>query len=71
MLKADLEWTFPLRTVELVIDGHRRTIQLPETREFGRQTFEWPVELKGKVYARIEAWDTAGNGAFTQPVRLR
>ena len=71
LIKADLEWTFPLRTVELVVDGRRQTVELPETREFGRKTFEWPMELKGKARARIEVWDVAGNGAFTQPLRLR
>ena len=68
---ADLEWTFPLEQVELIVDGQRRTIPLPATREFGRQRFSWPMELKGKSWVRLEAWDVAFNGAFTQPISLR
>jgi hypothetical protein len=72
---ADLEWTLPLRQAELVTsDGktvHRRTVPLPETTEFGRKMFEWPLETKEIAWARLEAWDVATDGAFTQPVWLK
>ena len=72
-LVADLEWTFPLAQAELVTsDGKtakRRTLPLADTTEFGRRVFEWPLELGPVQWARLEAWDIAGNGAFTQPLR--
>jgi hypothetical protein len=72
---ADLEWTFPLSQVLLAVyDGRevvRRTVPLPDTQEFGRRTFEAPVGVKDALWVRLEAWDVAGNGAFTQPAWLR
>jgi hypothetical protein len=72
---ADLEWTFPLSQVELVTsDGKqssRRTIPLHGTGEFGRKTFEWPLDRADAATARIEAWDVTSSGAFTQPLRLK
>jgi hypothetical protein len=72
---ADLEWTFPLAQVELVTsdgkESRRRTIPLSGTKEFGRSTFEWPLERDGVSSARIEAWDVTSSGAFTQPLRLK
>ena len=69
---ADLEWTFPLRQAELAWwDGaavRRRTIALDDTREEGRRTFAWPLDLQGVRWVRLEAWDVATNGAFTQPL---
>jgi hypothetical protein len=74
-IRADLEWTLPLGQVELVSsDGKtvkRKTIPLPETKEFGRQTFEWPMDLTGVQWVRLEVWDVAYDGAFTQPIYLR
>ena len=72
---ADLEWTFPLYHVELVTSD-RKTVRharlpLPETTEFGRRTFEWPLDLKDAAWVRLEAWDVAVDGAFTQPLWLR
>jgi hypothetical protein len=72
---ADLEWTLPLRHVELVwSDG--RTVKherrpLDETAEFGRRIFEWPIDLKDAAWVRLEAWDVAVDGAFTQPLWLQ
>jgi hypothetical protein len=74
-IRVDLEWTLPLGQVELVSsDGKtvkRKTIPLPETKEFGRQTFEWPMDLTGVQWVRLEVWDVAYDGAFTQPIYLR
>lgn len=70
-LHADLEWTFPLRQLELSWwDGtkvQRKTVPLESTTENGRRTFDWPLE-KGARWIRLEAWDVATNGAFTQPL---
>lgn len=67
---ADLEWTFPLAQILLVSwdgkDVTRRVIPASDAREFERRTFEWPIEGSPK-WIRLEAWDIALNGAFTQP----
>jgi hypothetical protein len=71
---ADLEWTFPLREALVVWwDGaevRRKAIALAETAEQGRRAFSWPVDLTGARWVRLEAWDVASNGAFTQPLWL-
>jgi hypothetical protein len=71
---ADVEWTFPLEFVEVVWgDGVRvgRTV-VPATDHppFGSHRFRIPFDPSGKEWVRFSAWDSAGNGAFTQPVRL-
>ena len=66
------QWTFPLRFAEIVWgDGHtthRDIIELGETREFGGQRFEWRTKAAGWKWARVAAWDIAGDGAFVNPV---
>jgi hypothetical protein len=73
-LKADLEWTFPLRFAEVVSgDGKtvfRQRIDLSDTGPFGRRTLTLRPDLRGRTWARLEVWDIAANGAFTQPVWL-
>ncbi|RPH51713.1 MAG: hypothetical protein EHM91_00925 [Planctomycetota bacterium] len=74
-VRADLEWTFPLSQVEIVTgdgkDAKRRTVPMAATGEFGRQTFEWPLDRADATTVRLEAWDVATNGAFTQPLKVR
>jgi len=69
---VDAQWTFPLRFAEIVWgDGkttHREMIPLGETREFGKQTFEWKAPAAGWQWARVAVWDMAGSGAFVNPV---
>ncbi len=69
---VDAEWTFPLRFAEIVWgDGaktHRELIDLGDTREFGKRTFEWKAPASGWRWARLAVWDIAGNGAFVNPV---
>jgi hypothetical protein len=69
---VEVQWTLPLRFAEIVWgDGkttHREIIQLAETREFGRHTFEWKAPAAGWQWARLAVWDVAGNGAFVNPV---
>ncbi len=73
-IKVDLEWTFPLRSLEVISgDGdrtERKTIDLGDTAPFGRRTVALSPDLKGRKWVRVEAWDVAGNGAFSQPVWL-
>ncbi len=73
-LTATLRWTFPMAFAEVVSgDGaqvFRQRIDLADTRNFGSRKLEISLDLKGRKWVRLEAWDVAGNGAFTQPVWL-
>jgi hypothetical protein len=72
---VDVEWTFPLEFVELVSgDGSivtREVIPATQLAPFGSNTFRVPFDRAGKKWVRFAAWDSAGNGAFTQPVHLK
>ena len=69
---VDLSWTFPLRSLEVVSgDGskvYRERVDLSGTPPFGRKTLTLKPDLAGRTWARLEAWDVATDGAFTQPV---
>ena len=71
---AEAEWTFPPEFAELVwSDGKtvdRKTIKLTDMGAFGSHKFKIPFEASGKKWVRFAVWDSAGNGAFTQPVHL-
>ncbi|MEO7651118.1 MAG: hypothetical protein ABIZ80_11670 [Bryobacteraceae bacterium] len=71
---ADVEWTFPLDFVELVWgDGEkteRKEISATGQAPFGSHRFRIPFDAAGKKWVRFAAWDSAGNGAFAQPVHL-
>lgn len=71
-LAFELDWTFPLAFAEVVTgDGRkvfRERIDLSSGKEFGRQEFRQTVDLRGKKWLRLEVWDSAANGAFSQPV---
>jgi len=71
---ADVEWTFPLEFVEVVWgDGARTDRQIVSATDLGahgRRRFEIPFDATGKKWVRFAVWDTAGNGAMVQPVRL-
>lgn len=74
--KVDLEidWTFPLNFVEIISgDGkevYRERIPLTDTEAFGRKSYTFEANLKGRTWVRVEVWDVAVNGAFTQFVWL-
>ncbi|MBV9083142.1 MAG: hypothetical protein JOZ62_10725 [Acidobacteriaceae bacterium] len=72
---ADVEWTFPLEFAELVWgDGtrtDRKLIPANDLAPFGEKRFEIPFDTTGKKWIRFAVWDSAGNGAFTQPVHLK
>ena len=71
-LIADLEWTYPLSYMEIISgDGttiYRDRIDLSHTTEFDSETIDRNVDLSNRSWVRIEVWDIARNGAFTQPV---
>ncbi len=70
-VSADVEWTFPLSFVEVVWgDGtkiDRQVISATSLPPFGTKEFSIPFDPKGKAWVRFAVWDSAGNGAFTQP----
>lgn len=72
---AEVEWTFPLEFAELVWgDGetvNRQIVKATDTGAFGSKKFRIPFDAAGKKWVRFAAWDSAGNGAFTQPVHLK
>ncbi len=72
---ADVEWTFPLEFLEVVwgdgIGTGRRVVSGTALPPFGTQRFEIPFDAAGKKWVRFAAWDSAGNGALTQPVRVQ
>jgi hypothetical protein len=69
---VDLKWTFPLHVVNIVTgNGERvatKSISMNDLPAFGVQHFQRQTAMEGVRWVRIEAWDVAGNGAFTQPV---
>jgi hypothetical protein len=69
-----VEWTFPLEFVEVVWgDGQRtdrRIISATGLPAFGKHHFQIPLDTAGKKWVRFAAWDSAGNGAMVQPVKL-
>jgi hypothetical protein len=69
---ADVEWTFPLSFVEVVWgDGKkidRQIISATDLGPFGSKKFSIPFDATGKAWVRFAVWDSAGNGAFIQPV---
>ncbi len=73
-ITADLEWTFPLEFVEVVWgDGEqidREIIPATDSDAFGTRQFSIPFDAAGKSWVRFAAWDSAGNGAFVQPIWL-
>lgn len=72
-VRADVEWTFPLRHAEIVWgDGketHRVEIPLADTGAFGKESYEWTTPAPGWKWARIAVWDVAANGSFVNPTR--
>jgi hypothetical protein len=72
---AEVEWTFPLEFIEVVrgnSDGttDRQIVSATDLAPFGSKNFHIPFDPKGVKWVRFAAWDSAGNGAFTQPVHL-
>ncbi|MSO83781.1 MAG: hypothetical protein EXQ53_10885 [Acidobacteria bacterium] len=73
-IAADVEWTFPLDFVEVVwgdgVRTERQIVSATDLPPFGRKRFEIPFDATGKKWVRFAAWDTAGNGAMVQPIKL-
>ena len=71
---ADVEWTFPPEFAELVWgDGKtssREIVALNQMAPMSSHHFRMPFDAAGKKWVRFAVWDSAGNGAITQPVHL-
>lgn len=71
-LAADVEWTFPLSYANVISGDGRQTfyqrVELSETGSFGTKKLQLTLDLKDRKWVRLEVWDIAGNGAFTQNV---
>ena len=46
----------------------RQIISVTDLPPFGSKRFEIPFDAAGKAWVRFAVWDSAGNGAFVQPV---
>jgi hypothetical protein len=72
---AEAEWTFPPEFAELVwSDGDRvdrQIIDMKAMAPFSSHRFSVPFDATGKKWVRFAVWDSAGNGAFTQPIHLK
>ncbi|WP_460955697.1 CehA/McbA family metallohydrolase domain-containing protein [Spirosoma litoris] len=73
-INLNVDWTFPLTFAEIISgDGKRvfrERIDLTNTLPFGKQAFRFTTNLKNRTWVRVEFWDAAVNGAFTQQVWL-
>ncbi|MES2893257.1 MAG: hypothetical protein V4725_14630 [Bacteroidota bacterium] len=69
---VEADWTFPLNYAEIISgDGsqvYRERINLNETNAFGKKVFRFNTTLANRKWMRLELWDVAANGAFTQQV---
>ena len=74
-LAVDVDWTWPAEFVELVWgDGKttgREIVSATSLAPFSTHRYRIPFDATGKKWVRFAAWDSAGNGAFTQPVHLQ
>ena len=73
-VSADLEFTYPLDFVEVVWgDGKKvetQVIKATDTTAHGTKKIAIPFDATGKAWVRFSVWDSAGNGAFVQPMWL-
>lgn len=73
-LTAEVRWTFPLDFVEVVFGDGAETnsvvLSVTDQPPFGSNTFTLPFDASGQRWVRFAAWDSAGNGAMTMPVRI-
>ena len=56
-LEAGLTWTFPMAFAEVVTGD-------------GEKVYRQQIDLSGKRWVRIEAWDVAANRVISQPIWL-
>ena len=75
VVSFSVDWTFPLQFAEIISgDGtqvFRNKISLDTTLPFGKKTFTVPLDLTARKWVRLEVWDAAVNGAYTQTIWLK
>ena len=49
----------------------RERVDLKSEGAFGSKTLTLRPDLRGRRWVRVEAWDVAANGAFSQPVWIK
>lgn len=73
-IEAVIEGTFPLRNAYLFSgdssEVYVESIDLSNSKEFTPYEFSMTADLSKRSWVRLEVWDVATNGAFTQPVWL-
>ncbi|MGX5853001.1 hypothetical protein ACWKW6_05130 [Dyadobacter jiangsuensis] len=73
-INLDAKWTFPLNRAEVISGDGKNVfhdiINLNDTQAFGQKSFKFTQNLKGRKWLRVELWDVAANGAFTQIIWL-
>lgn len=73
-IALDAKWTFPLNRAEVISGDGKEVfhdiINLSDTQAFGQKSFKFTQNLKGRKWLRVELWDVAANGAFTQIIWL-
>jgi hypothetical protein len=71
---ADLHWTFPLDIIEVVWgDGkktYRKIVDARSMPALGQEQVTVSFDGRGAKWARFAVWDSAGNGAMTQPQKM-
>jgi hypothetical protein len=74
-IAATIEWTFPLDFIEVIwgdgVSTGRQVISTTELPPMSRRNFSIPFNPTGKKWVRFAAWDSAGNGAMVQPIRVK
>ncbi|GGM78020.1 hypothetical protein GCM10010967_07160 [Dyadobacter beijingensis] len=73
-ITLDARWTFPLNRAEVISGDGKEVfhdvINLSDTHAFGQKNFKFTQNMKGRKWLRLELWDVAANGAFTQIIWL-
>jgi len=49
----------------------RKIVKLTDTTAFGTKSFRIPFDATGKKWVRFAVWDSAGDGAWLQPVEVK
>jgi hypothetical protein len=70
-VQATIEWYFPPAFAQITWGDpagvHQQVVSLSDQVELDKKTFTWNVNLASAKWVRLEVWDIARNGAFTQP----
>lgn len=74
-VKFQAQFRFPLAFHEIVWGDGEHTFRVSEPADFAGDmrnlNFKRQLELPGVKWVRVEVWDVAANGAFTQPVWIK